>query len=54
MTQLTTDTSMLPSTPSQKAGGTLDIIVQAIDAHDNQLQLINEQVPYPFPSETTG
>ncbi|KAE8141245.1 hypothetical protein BDV38DRAFT_268523 [Aspergillus pseudotamarii] len=44
MTELTSDTSVLSPTPSQKAGGTLDIIRQAIDAHDNQLQLINEQI----------
>ncbi|KAE8330326.1 hypothetical protein BDV39DRAFT_202129 [Aspergillus sergii] len=44
MTQITSGLSSITPTPGQQPGGTLDVIVQAIDAHDKELQLINEQI----------
>ncbi|KAE8340492.1 hypothetical protein BDV24DRAFT_151856 [Aspergillus arachidicola] len=44
MTQITSGLSSPPPAPGQQPGGTLDIIVHAIDAHDKELQLINEEI----------
>ncbi|RAQ54798.1 amidohydrolase [Aspergillus flavus] len=44
MTQITSNLSSPLQTPGQQAGCTLDVIVHAIDAHDKELQLINEQI----------
>ncbi|RAQ69969.1 hypothetical protein AFCA_012276 [Aspergillus flavus] len=44
MTQITSNLSSPLQTPSQQTGYTLDVIVHAIDAHDKELQLINEQI----------
>ncbi|KAJ1705674.1 amidohydrolase [Aspergillus flavus] len=44
MTQITSNLSSPLQTPGQQTGCTLDVIVHAIDAHDKELQLINEQI----------
>ncbi|BAE65745.1 unnamed protein product [Aspergillus oryzae RIB40] len=44
MTQITSNLSSPLQAPGQQAGCTLDVIVHAIDAHDKELQLINEQI----------
>ncbi|KAB8263142.1 hypothetical protein BDV32DRAFT_146930 [Aspergillus pseudonomiae] len=43
MTQMT-NSSLLPPAPAQQDGCVLDVIVHAIDAHNKELQLINEQI----------
>ncbi|KAE8313103.1 hypothetical protein BDV41DRAFT_588422 [Aspergillus transmontanensis] len=44
MTQITSDLFSSTPTPDEQATDTLDAIVHAIDAHDKELQLINEQI----------
>ncbi|KAB8200210.1 hypothetical protein BDV34DRAFT_232417 [Aspergillus parasiticus] len=44
MTQITSDLFSPTPTPDKQATDTLDVIVHAIDAHDKELKLINEQI----------